>query len=265
MKRRSGFTIIEVTLFLAISAFLIIGLIVGTGATVSRQRYNDSVQDFAEFLRRQYSEVINVENGRTDKELCKNENTGEFSDPDYHGRTGCLVYGRLLIFGRDPGKVEYYTVVGKDLGSEAAKHPDTLTALTATSPFLSPTTQSGEYLLQWGAKAERAADSQSIRASILIVRAPENGSIYTYVYDGIIDPEDHTEISKPIMQLDYSNRITPEFKTDTLNFCVGSEDIFAVGGRRRNIRLHENGRNATAVELIAQDDEREEEGNQCQE
>jgi type II secretory pathway pseudopilin PulG len=64
VKNTDGFTIIEVTLFLAISAFLIIGLLMGVSTTVARHRYNDSVQDFVEFLRATYSSVVNVENPR---------------------------------------------------------------------------------------------------------------------------------------------------------------------------------------------------------
>ena len=64
MKRQDGFTIIEVTLFLAVSGFFAISLLVGASTAVQRQQYRDSVQSFANYLRSQYSQVINVENDR---------------------------------------------------------------------------------------------------------------------------------------------------------------------------------------------------------
>ena len=65
LKDRQGFTIIEVILFLAITGALLAGLLAGSVSSIKRQRYNDSVNDFVEFLRRTYSEVVNVENERT--------------------------------------------------------------------------------------------------------------------------------------------------------------------------------------------------------
>jgi len=58
ISTHKGFTIIEVMIFLAISGALLVGVIVGTSATIARQRYNDAVESFAEFMRRQYSVVI---------------------------------------------------------------------------------------------------------------------------------------------------------------------------------------------------------------
>ena len=45
-----GFTAIEVTLFLGITGFILISMLIGTSHSISQQRYNDSVQNFAEFL-----------------------------------------------------------------------------------------------------------------------------------------------------------------------------------------------------------------------
>ena len=53
MKRQDGFTIIEVTLFLAVSGFFAISLLVGASTAVQRQQYRDSVQSFANYLRSQ--------------------------------------------------------------------------------------------------------------------------------------------------------------------------------------------------------------------
>ena len=59
---RRGFTLVEVSLFLAVTGLLFIGIVAGVQGSMSQQRYNDSVQSFAEFLRSAYSQVMNVEN-----------------------------------------------------------------------------------------------------------------------------------------------------------------------------------------------------------
>ena len=81
MKRaRLGFTIIEITLFMAITALLFAGLAAGTSNSIERQRYYDTVQNFAEFLRSVYSQVSNP------------QSLGE-------GRSDKAIYGKLITFG----------------------------------------------------------------------------------------------------------------------------------------------------------------------
>jgi type II secretory pathway pseudopilin PulG len=131
---RSGFTLIEVLLFLALSTVIIVALMTGITQTVARQRYNDSVQSFTQFLRSQYTGVITTTNGRPkDDPTCGNyakahnaligqanillppefNNPNNFlamnaaatanaDDPLYggRGRSDCNLYGKLILFGR---------------------------------------------------------------------------------------------------------------------------------------------------------------------
>ena len=61
MKRiKGGFTLIEVSLFLAITGLLFLGVTIGVQNSIFQQRYNDSVQNFVEFLRSAYSKTENV-------------------------------------------------------------------------------------------------------------------------------------------------------------------------------------------------------------
>ena len=79
--RHFGFTLVEVSIFLAISGLLLIGIIAGTQNSINAQRFNDSVQNFVEFLRTVYSEVENP------------QSPGD-------GRSGYAIYGRLVSFGQ---------------------------------------------------------------------------------------------------------------------------------------------------------------------
>lgn len=136
--RRAGFTIIEVMLFLAISGFLLVGILAGTGAGIARQRYNDSVQNVAQILREQYSAVINTQIAErensdvcyspspdelmsggqiTDKALANYyDGNGNLKVNNGRGRTACLVYGVMITLGGDGGEVvQASSLIGKDI------------------------------------------------------------------------------------------------------------------------------------------------------
>ena len=97
MKRsRHGFTLIEVVLFLGLTAALFAGIVVGTQASIYQQRYNDGVQNFAEFMRSVYSQVSNVQNEQT-------------------GRSQYAIYGKVVTFGVDAdgrNKIRSYNLIG---------------------------------------------------------------------------------------------------------------------------------------------------------
>lgn len=157
-NHKTGFTLIEVLLFLAISALIITVLMFAVASSVARQRYNDSVQDFTEFLRRQYAEtIVTVNNRPVDDLTCtryfsarasllanetrlfpnglpgniqisNNILTDPNKDSDGRGKSDCNIYGRLILIGQgdpttpsEPGEgteVHTYTVIGADLDPE---------------------------------------------------------------------------------------------------------------------------------------------------
>ncbi len=218
---RRGFTIIEVSLFLAISGFLIIGLLVGTSASISRQRYNDSVQDFAEFLRRTYSSVINVENPRSgvaeNKGICSAQglfknpaNPGETSEEDesnsdaHPGRTDCAIYGKLITFHEGGRPVIYtYDIIGQtyDFDIDKSASWSTVDALKQVKAdvlapvidnsnnctSIKPFSTSADYKLQWGARVETSTSSDAFKGAIIIARSPITGIVHTLVSDDTIE------------------------------------------------------------------------------
>jgi len=118
-----GFTIIEVSLFIAISGLLFAGLAIGTSTNVARQRYNDAVNDFVDFLQDVYGQVENVENANTssDKFTRYGCSTVKFKKNDlaeYGGRSDCAIYGKIIIFGQEDGEnVEVYDLIGESIGT----------------------------------------------------------------------------------------------------------------------------------------------------
>lgn len=128
-RKALGFTIVEVLMFLAITGLLLTGMLVGTGANLARERYNDGVATVEEFLAQQFMLVQNPErmsDGSRDQ-ACVAYRTAGSTIPitsispsninevshittqnisgEYRGRSDCLIYGRLIEFwygGPDP-------------------------------------------------------------------------------------------------------------------------------------------------------------------
>ena len=75
-----GFTLVEVSLFLAVTAVLFVGIITATQGSIWQQRYFDAVQGYAEFWRSIYSQVSNP------------QTVGS-------GNAEIAIYGKLVVFG----------------------------------------------------------------------------------------------------------------------------------------------------------------------
>ena len=128
VEQRPGFTIIEVMLFLAISGFLLVGILVGTGSSIANQRYKDAVQDAVDAIRNAYSFVADTQielrtGGGTqgDKGVCGaltadqitesvNPNRQTFNSG--RGRTNCVVYGAVVAINKDT--IQTTTLIGED-------------------------------------------------------------------------------------------------------------------------------------------------------
>ena len=131
---RVGFTIIEVMLFLALTGLLLSGVLIGLGSNISRQRYNDAVEDIADILQNQYSFVSDVHiNMRTkaqdsscyalvSKDISDgsaaayyNSVTNSMSESiSYRGRTNCVVYGAVVVIDGASSKIQTSELIGRD-------------------------------------------------------------------------------------------------------------------------------------------------------
>lgn len=186
MKKR-GFTLIEVTLFLAVSALIVMGVMIGTTTSIRRRRYTDTVNDFVSFLRETYSEVVNVEitrtgslgaNGSCNLHGMVEESSWSLSgswedwvtggDNDsllgtsagLPGRSDCAVYGKLVTFGeQDSGNtVHVYDIIGQTLEEESGRGG------TLDSYF------SGEM-----AEDEVLALLEAVKAEVIAIRVEDRG------------------------------------------------------------------------------------------
>jgi hypothetical protein len=283
---RKGFTVIEVILFFAISGFLIVGLLIGMTSSIARQRYVDSVQDFADFLRGQYYAVSNPEHTLTDTELSNlRVGNGPFGTgfPGCNftagrGQTRCSVFGRLIVIGEDPnnsGNVTTYMVLG--IEREEYTSTDPLNRILTSYPLIPDVGLTDSYSMQWGAVASGTVISSppatpsvypptpisTHGASILIIRPPGSQTVRTFILEsginvGAFVNSFHTSYNDPTSLL--SSYFDPtvgglKFQERQLDICIGSSDD---QGRQRSVRLLAGGSNPSAVEVVSETD-----GNPC--
>ena len=183
-KVRRGFTLVEVALFLAITAAIFVGIAVGTQNSIFQQRYNDAVQNFAEFLRSVYSQVTNVQS-------------------EGSGRSEKAIYGKLVVFGEvgegsdKKNKITTYNVIG-DVGEVGGG--DVLQRLITLNANVIAENAGGyqevgfveNYQPRWASQIQTdkgwdedpAGRYNIFTGLLLIVRHPSSGTVYTYVAEG---------------------------------------------------------------------------------
>lgn len=291
MKRaRLGFTIIEITLFMAITALLFAGIAAGTSNSIERQRYYDTVQNFAEFLRSVYSQVSNP------------QSLGE-------GRSDKAIYGKLITFGEkyevdesgmeklhDGDGVQWiyvYDVVGNADVKESGSVQTALVEVDAnvvrvtetdggTIKRIATVGMSEAYAPKWGMSIENVAPNFStedrglennaeevlFKGSILIVRHPRSGTINTLVTPAVVEVNEMVYEYNTNGSGDYENLLKKYLEDNTeaseaerekrfvnrqVDFCVNQFGARVYSDNRWDIRLVNNARNASGVEVIGLD------------
>ena len=258
VRKKIGFILIEVSFFIAITGLLFVGIIAGTQNSIWQQRYNDSVQGFADFLRNVYAEVSSIQ-GVSD------------------GRSDKAIYGKMISFGQEwdleykkipdgEQRVFVYDVIGDAVGSGGN---DIKAALASLNVNVLKRNESDRaeyagivesYSPIWGAVIEGTTPAELYSGTILIVRNPNTGLINTLVSGATINVN---EIMKNNYKFD-NNRVKnlltgplldwtdndKKFQVQEVNFCLNPYGLGQTGGLRRDIRLVRNARNTSGVEVV---------------
>jgi len=280
---KSGFTIIEIALFLALSGFLMVGLIMGANVSISRQRYNDSVNSFAEFVRGTYADALNVSND-------KNPDV----PTDEAGRSTTAIYGKLISIGEDDGDTVYvYDLVGRAVSSSSVKASRIIDMMYDSSIDANIFMPSGcdvnpvgctntfyrmdSYEIPWSGNLSRGADAGSnngdrFHGAILIIRSPVTGNIRTYnfnydksavknkINEKHIPTNFHSQTSNGQARNLFKTYLTELSQTSLDNggenemiICIDSDDNNS--GNRRGIKISARATNSSGVMLTEMDKE----------
>lgn len=258
-KWRSGFTLIEVSLFLAVTGLLFVGIALGTQNSINQQRSYDSIQNFAEFLKSVYSEVSNP------------QSVGD-------GRSDRAIYGKLITFDEeydlsgnknDRKLIFVYDVIGDVKGNAGAGEIKTILKGLRANVAIKNGTETlpagivESYVPRWQAEIENVGDDNQYHGSVLIVRHPRSGTINTLASDSpvevntwiYVERRDESSIEKL-----FAGQLDSFFERD-VDFCINSSGRES-SDKRTDIRIVNNAHNASGVEIIGLDDNSPN-GNRC--
>lgn len=173
--KTGGFTVIEVTIFLAITSMLLVIALAGTGLALRNIRFSDSSRSVHGYFQKQYDDLLNGVNARTSDVAC-NKGVIDESGSNDAGASSCLLLGRLIDVQPDSTTLTAYQVIGTDTVSNA----------NAPVQDYNPTvveSSADPYTIPWLAtvKGTKRQDGKAIN-SVLFVRSPSTGvqTIYTF-------------------------------------------------------------------------------------
>lgn len=282
-KEREGFTLLEVTLVLALTGLLLIGLLGGTAAAIQRQRYNDSVRSYAEYLRTIYSEVINPEtlgSGNSSNQAMFLEGGGNFA-----------IYGKVLVFGYNYGGGENNeddtrSVYSATLIGDAnvpnimvSGFTNELAAVNAelfcgkrindveynsTVARFEPTWQAELMQINDPTHEPPLSVDDRFKGTVIIARSPSSGAIHTIytnktynLRDGcksLSDSYAGQEFKQDLAEFSQNPATaTVKFVTEAVGVCIKSQNVSV--GQYREVRIAEDGRNTSAISILNTDEE----------
>ena len=250
----------EISIFLAVTGLLFIGVTVGVQNSIFQQRYTDAVQNFADFLRNTYAGVINVQgvNG---------------------GRSDQAIYGKMIVFGEssvEPGaqlgeqsgeeqsgtptagqsggddyRIMTYDLVG-NIPADGASHGSTIQELLEEVGLMVP--EKGlveEYSPKWGVSIQPTdlTGDNRYTGSIMIVRHPVSGKVYTLYGDYInVASGTSSELSETFL-----GSLKDE---DDIHICVNPNGDEA-SSIRADVRIEKGATNASGVSIIMDSNDNE--------
>lgn len=155
MRRELGYTIVEVTLFVAVSGLLLVGVLAGFRGSIQSNRLTDTTRSFEAFIEAQYASVRSGSVVR-----ATTEGKAECEGQAFPGASNaCIVLGKLLKL--DDGansKVSTYNIVADIKPSDACATPSTLVGVDALRRYCPRVLDMGEVVTetapQWAAEID---------------------------------------------------------------------------------------------------------------
>ena len=268
-RLKRGFTIIEVSIFLAVTGLLFIGITVGVQNSIFHQRYNDAVQSFADFLRGVYDGVLNVQGsgyGRSEQivygKMIVFDSQGDDSDGGDSGSgesDGCLKHLKEAGLETEQGFC-VYTLVGKDPDTTEGvgliallREVELSTTISMNSDDSGESTGGGEalagvietYSPKWGVGVQEDVEDSSPKpfvGTILIVRHPYSGKVHTLFSNKAMT---ESELS------DAFRADALQFSYDDVDFCINPNGIDGdPSAISADVRIARNASNAVGIDVI---------------
>jgi type II secretory pathway pseudopilin PulG len=238
LSNKAGFTIIETMLFLGITGLLVMGVLVGTGASINTQRYRDSITSLQSLLQQQFSNVSNVDNNRGNSWTCDNSGAITAQEPGSgteRGQSDCVILGRLITTTNAGHTLLIRDVVG-NVPSGVTLAQNDLDVLKQYNIQLSPVTNSS-YDIEWDASVVKPGGDIAASFSILILQSPLSGIIRTFIDPAIV-----------VLDSDIASLVKQSALIEPIKMCVNSNGLFT--GSKMAVVVTAGASSASGVETL---------------
>lgn len=178
----SGFTVIEVILFLAITGLLFSVLMVGVGAGINQQRYLDSARAYKALIQDQYSATLNTDNKITNDWGCQTGGAIDQNTPrSNRGTSECVILGKIvqvLPVNNGIASIQTSSVTGRlATGVDDVQSMTDIDAILAYQPHIANFDKRVTDI-DWGSYLTTAEiPRRPSQAVIVILRSPATGLI----------------------------------------------------------------------------------------
>lgn len=217
-KHSEGYTIIEVSLFLGISALLLTFALVGTGLSIRTTRFTDTTRSVHAYVQQQYDDLLNGVNSRFGTEAC-NSGVIDTGTPQTPGTSNCLFMGKLIVFTQNSSNLVTYNIIGTEPANADYTKPDEQLIYDFT-PTIVRNVGVETYNIPWSATvsgSKRPVDSKAVDA-YAIIRSPRSTRIVSYVYKEPSAGYALAPLVDPSLPADANNINKPA------SFCIKSAD-----------------------------------------
>jgi type II secretory pathway pseudopilin PulG len=217
-KRSEGYTIIEVSLFLGISALLLAVALAGTGLSIRTARFTDSTRLLHAYVQQQYDDLLNGVNSRFGTEAC-NSGTVSTGTPQTPGTSNCLYMGRLMVLAQGSSDIMTYSIVGTEPANPDYSKSDEQLIYDFT-PTIIRNVGVQTYNIPWLATvsgSKRPIDGKAVDAFAL-VRSPRSTRIVSYTYKELSSSYALAPLINPGVASNANNISKPA------SFCISSAD-----------------------------------------
>lgn len=182
---QSGFTVIEVILFLAITGLLFAVLMVGVGAGINQQRYLDSARAYRALIQDQYAAALSIDNQITNDWGCQTNGVVDQNTPrSNRGTSECVILGKIvqvLPISDGIASVQTSSITGRlKLGISDVQSMTDIDAILAYQPHIADFDKQVTDI-DWGSYL--TTDEKPRRPSqavIAILRSPATGLIRVF-------------------------------------------------------------------------------------
>jgi hypothetical protein len=186
MQRQSGFTVIEVTLFLGFTAMLFLIALFGTNSFVTETRFGDGMRRLESYMQAQYGEVVSGENPRNATADCNPAGVvtsgGGTTSPG--ANTNCLLLGKVIMMNPGSSTLDSYYVVGVEPASPLPASTATTTVIQNYQPHIVATEGKTSFDVPWGITftSGKRATMPSAANGVAFIRSPVSSQVVTYVF-----------------------------------------------------------------------------------